>query len=69
MKGTPWACPYNYTLRNRFIDTSLLLIALAGSAHAKLRESAKGMRLEDFVDSRFAKKVDDEGLFDRLYKR
>jgi hypothetical protein len=47
----------------------LLLIALAGSAHAKLRESAKGMRLEDFVDSRFAKKVDDEGLFDRLYKR
>jgi hypothetical protein len=34
----------------------LLLIALAGSAHAKLRESAKGMRLEDFVDSSFAKK-------------
>ena len=30
---------------------------------------AKGARAEDFVDSSFVKKVDDEGLFERLYKR
>ena len=30
---------------------------------------AKGLRPEDFADSSFVKKVDDEGLFDRLYKR
>ncbi len=30
---------------------------------------AKGAKPEDFVDSSFVKKVDDEGLFDRLYKR
>jgi NitT/TauT family transport system substrate-binding protein len=30
---------------------------------------AKGLRPEDFVDSSFVKKVDDEGLFARLYKR
>jgi ABC-type nitrate/sulfonate/bicarbonate transport system substrate-binding protein len=30
---------------------------------------AKGLRPEDFVDSSFVKRVDDEGLFDRLYKR
>jgi len=30
---------------------------------------AKGLRPEDFVDSSFVKKVDDEGLFERLYKR
>lgn len=30
---------------------------------------AKGLKPEDFVDSSFVKKVDDEGLFARLYKR
>ena len=30
---------------------------------------AKGTKPEDFVDSSFVKKVDDEGLFERLYKR
>ena len=30
---------------------------------------AKGLKPEDFVDSSFVKKVDDEGLFGRLYKR
>ena len=30
---------------------------------------AKGAKPEDFVDSSFVKKVDDEGLFERLYKR
>jgi ABC-type nitrate/sulfonate/bicarbonate transport system substrate-binding protein len=30
---------------------------------------AKGAKAEDFVDSSFVKKVDDEGLFDRLYKK
>ena len=30
---------------------------------------AKGAKAEDFVDSSFVKKVDDEGLFERLYKR
>ena len=30
---------------------------------------AKGLRPEDFVDSSFVKKVDDEGLFERLYKK
>jgi NitT/TauT family transport system substrate-binding protein len=30
---------------------------------------AKGARPEDFVDSSFVKKLDDEGLFDRLYKK
>ena len=30
---------------------------------------AKGMKPEDFVDSSFVKRVDDEGLFDRLYKK
>ena len=30
---------------------------------------AKGARAEDFVDSSFVKKLDDEGLFDRLYKK
>jgi len=30
---------------------------------------AKGLKAEEFVDSSFVKKVDDEGLFDRLYKR
>ena len=30
---------------------------------------AKGLRPEDFVDSSFVKKVDDEGLFARLYKK
>jgi ABC-type nitrate/sulfonate/bicarbonate transport system substrate-binding protein len=35
-----------------------------------LRNSkAKGLKPEDFVDSSFVKKVDDEGLFDRLYKK
>jgi NitT/TauT family transport system substrate-binding protein len=30
---------------------------------------AKGLRPEDFIDSSFVKRIDDEGLFDRLYKR
>jgi NitT/TauT family transport system substrate-binding protein len=30
---------------------------------------AWGLRPEDFVDSSFVKKVDEEGLFERLYKR
>jgi NitT/TauT family transport system substrate-binding protein len=30
---------------------------------------AKGAKPEDFVDSSFVKKIDDEGLFERLYKR
>ena len=30
---------------------------------------AKGLKPEDFVDSSFVKKVDEEGLFGRLYKR
>jgi ABC-type nitrate/sulfonate/bicarbonate transport system substrate-binding protein len=30
---------------------------------------AKGAKAEDFVDSSFVKKIDDEGLFDRLYKK
>ena len=30
---------------------------------------AKGVKPEDFVDSSFVKRVDDEGLFERLYKR
>lgn len=30
---------------------------------------AKGLKPEDFVDSSFVKKVDDEGLFARLYKK
>jgi len=30
---------------------------------------AKGAKPEDFIDSSYVKKVDDEGLFDRLYKR
>jgi len=30
---------------------------------------AKGAKPEDFVDSSFVKKVDDEGLFDRLYNK
>lgn len=30
---------------------------------------AKGAKPEDFIDSSFVKKVDDEGLFERLYKR
>jgi ABC-type nitrate/sulfonate/bicarbonate transport system substrate-binding protein len=30
---------------------------------------AKGLKPEDFVDSSFVKKVDDEGLFERLYKK
>lgn len=30
---------------------------------------AKAMRPEEFVDSSLVKKLDDEGLFDRLYKR
>lgn len=30
---------------------------------------AKGLKPEDFVDSSFVKKVDDQGLFARLYKR
>jgi NitT/TauT family transport system substrate-binding protein len=30
---------------------------------------AKGAKAEDFVDSSFVKKVDDEGLFERLYKK
>lgn len=30
---------------------------------------ARGAKAEDFVDSSFVKKVDDEGLFERLYKR
>lgn len=30
---------------------------------------AKVMRPEEFVDSTFVKKIDDEGLFERLYKR
>ena len=30
---------------------------------------AKGLKPEDFVDSSFVKKVDDEGLFERLYRR
>lgn len=30
---------------------------------------AKGLKPEEFVDSSFVKKVDDEGLFERLYKR
>ena len=30
---------------------------------------AKGAKAEDFVDSSFVKKLDDEGLFERLYKK
>jgi len=30
---------------------------------------AKGLKPEDFVDSSFVKRVDDEGLFEKLYKR
>ncbi len=30
---------------------------------------ARGLKPEEFVDSSFVKKVDDEGLFERLYKR
>ena len=30
---------------------------------------AKGAKPEDFVDSSFVKKIDDEGFFDRLYKK
>jgi ABC-type nitrate/sulfonate/bicarbonate transport system substrate-binding protein len=30
---------------------------------------AKGAKAEDFVDSSFVKKIDDEGLFERLYRR
>ncbi|HET9916286.1 MAG TPA: hypothetical protein VFQ89_04200 [Candidatus Binatia bacterium] len=30
---------------------------------------AKGFKPEDFVDSSFVKRVDDEGLFEKLYKR
>lgn len=30
---------------------------------------AKGLRPEDFADSSFIKKIDDEGLFDKLYRR
>lgn len=29
----------------------------------------KGMRPEDFVDSSFVKRLDDEGLYDKLYKK
>jgi hypothetical protein len=30
---------------------------------------AKASRPEDFVDSSFVKKLDDEGYFERLYKK
>jgi len=30
---------------------------------------AKSMKAEEFVDSSFVKKLDDEGLFNKLYKR
>jgi NitT/TauT family transport system substrate-binding protein len=30
---------------------------------------AKGFKPEDFIDSSFVKRVDDEGLFEKLYKR
>ena len=33
------------------------------------KPKAKGVKPEDFVDSSFVKKVDDEGLFERLYKK
>ena len=35
----------------------------------KRNPKAKTMRPEDFVDSTLVKKLDDEGLFERLYKR
>src|SRR6185503_7498541 len=38
-------------------------------ATALRNPKAKGARPEDFVDSSFVKRVDDEGLFERLYKR
>jgi NitT/TauT family transport system substrate-binding protein len=37
--------------------------------YAKRNPKVKGVRPEEFVDSRFVKKLEDEGLFDRLYKR
>jgi len=37
--------------------------------YAKRFPKAKTMRAEDFVDSSFVKKLDDEGFFDRLYKK
>jgi len=46
------------------IKTHFTLFAPPGDPSA-----AKGARPEDFVDSSFVKKVDDEGLFERLYKR
>ena len=30
---------------------------------------AKGMRAEDFIDSSFVKRLDDEGLYEKLYKK
>jgi hypothetical protein len=36
-----------------------------GSKTAK----AKSMKAEEFIDSSFVKKLDDEGLFNKLYKR
>lgn len=36
---------------------------------AKKNPKAKAAQAEDFVDSSFVKKLDDEGFFDRLYKR
>ena len=37
--------------------------------YAKRFPKAKTMKPEEFVDSSFVKKLDDEGFFDRLYKR
>ena len=37
--------------------------------YAKRFPKAKTMRPEEFVDSSFVKKLDDEGFFERLYKR
>ncbi len=37
--------------------------------YAKRFPKAKTMRPEDFVDSSFVKKLDDEGFYERLYKR
>jgi NitT/TauT family transport system substrate-binding protein len=37
--------------------------------YAKRNPKVKGARPEEFVDSSFVKKLEDEGLFDRLYKR
>jgi ABC-type nitrate/sulfonate/bicarbonate transport system substrate-binding protein len=37
--------------------------------YAKRNPKAKSAKAEEFVDASFVKKLDDEGLFERLYKR